>query len=259
MSGGFLAEIVAHKRREVEARRALRPMREVDRRAVAAPPARAFAQALDSTQPAVIAEIKQASPSAGVIRSDFNVQAIANSYQAGGATCLSVLTDERFFRGADWHLSLAREVSGLPALRKDFLLDVYQVFESRALGADCVLLIAAILEPERLASLAKVAGDLGMDVLFEVHDQAELDTVLALRPKLVGVNNRDLRTFDTRLENTIALRSRIPDDVTVVAESGIRTRDDVTRLQAANVRAFLVGTAFMRRPSPGEALRDLFG
>ena len=258
MTSGVLARIVDHKRTEVAARRKALPLAAVRTQAERAPPVRGFLAALGQNRPAVIAEIKRASPSAGVIREDFDAAAIAASYAAAGAACLSVLTDARFFRGADCHLRLARRASGLPVLRKDFVIDAYQLYEARALGADCALLIAAVLQSEALADLAGVATALGLEVLFEVHDRAELDTVLALEPALVGVNNRDLRTFETRLDTTIALRRHVPDGVTVVAESGIHTQADVRRLQAADVHAFLIGTAFMRAADPGAALRALF-
>ena len=258
MTSGVLARIIDHKRAEVAARCKALPLAAVRAQAERAPAVRGFRTALGQHQPAVIAELKKASPSAGVIRTDFDAAAIAASYAAAGAACLSVLTDARFFHGADCHLHLARRASGLPALRKDFVVDAYQLYEARALGADCVLLIAAVLERKQLADLAGVAAALGLDVLFEVHDRAELDTVLALEPALVGVNNRDLRTFETRLDTTIALRRHVPEGVTVVAESGIHTQADVRRLQAADVHAFLIGTAFMRAADPGAALRDLF-
>ena len=255
---GILDEILDHKRAEVAARLGRRSFQEVRRAAESAPPSRDFAQALLDRRPAVIAEIKRASPSEGMIRPDFGPAAIAESYARAGAACLSVLTDERFFMGADAHLGEARDAAGLPTLRKDFMIDPYQIHESRALGADCVLLIASALEGSRIADLADLAGELGMNVLIEVHDRAELDRALALKPKLVGVNNRDLRTFETRIDTTIELLPDIPDAVTVVTESGVHTPEDVRRLRAAGVEAFLVGTAFMREADPGTALRRLF-
>ena len=259
VAGDVLARIAEHKRTEVAARQMASPLAEVREQARRAAPTRGFADALRNRRPAVIAELKKASPSAGTIRSDFDVAAIAASYQRAGAACLSVLTDVRFFQGADAFLRVARNASGLPTLRKDFIIDPYQLYESRTLGADCVLLIAALLSPQQLASFAELAAELGMDVLFEVHDRAELDAVLPLRPRLVGVNNRDLRTFETRLETTITLAAAVPEDVTLVAESGIHTPGDVRRLRAADVHAFLVGTAFMRAADPGAALQALFG
>lgn len=257
MARGILARIAAHKRAEVAARKTVLPLAAVRRNAANAPPPLAFADALRRKGPAVVAEIKQASPSAGVIRADCDAPAIARAYRDAGAACLSVVTDTRFFQGSDTALRLAKQAAGLPTLRKDFMLDAYQIHESRALGADCVLLIAALLEPEALARLAALAAELGMDALVEVHDSAELNAVLPLEPKLVGVNNRDLRTFEVRLETTIALRARLPDDVLVVAESGIHTPRDLRRLRAAGVEAFLVGTALMRDADPGRALRKL--
>lgn len=257
MSGGVLARIIEHKRAEVAARRKARPLAAIREQAENAPAVRGFHAALTQHRPAVIAELKKASPSAGVIRADFRPAAIAQFYAYAGAACLSVLTDERFFQGADAHLDEAKGACGLPVLRKDFVVDAYQLFEARALGADCVLLMASVLEREQLADFAALAAALGLDVLFEVHDRAELDTVLSLQPALVGVNNRDLRTFETCLDTTIRLREHIPPDVTVVAESGIHSRADIQRLRAADVHAFLVGTAFMRQADPGRGLRDL--
>ena len=259
MSGGVLATIIEHKRAEVAARRKARPLAAMREQAEDATPVRGFHAALARRRPAVIAELKKASPSAGVLRADFHPAAIAESYSRAGAACLSVLTDERFFRGADSHLNAARSACALPVLRKDFIVDAYQIYESRALGADCVLLMASVLERAWLADFASLAAALSLDVLFEVHDRAELDTVLSLQPALVGVNNRDLRTFETCLATTIQLREHIPPNVTVVAESGIHTRDDVRRLHAADVHAFLVGTAFMRQADPGRGLTALFG
>ena len=222
------------------------------------PPTRAFAARIIADQPAVIAEIKRASPSEGVIRADFDPAAIAAAYDSAGASCLSVLTDSRFFQGDDGHLCAARAACTLPALRKDFIVDAYQVYETRALGADCLLLIVAALEAEALRELNALAGDIGLDVLVEVHDRAELERALTLHPRMVGINNRDLATFATSLDTTLDLQDRVPSDVAVVTESGIHTRDDVARMRAAGVHAFLVGTAFMREPDPGAALRRLF-
>lgn len=259
VTGGVLATIIEHKRAEVVARRNALPLAAIREQAEGAPPVRGFHAALMRRRPAVIAELKKASPSAGVIRRDFHPAAIAESYARAGAACLSVLTDERFFQGADSHLEAARSACALPVLRKDFVVDAYQIYESRALGADCVLLMASVLERGRLADFASLAAALGLDMLFEVHDRAELDTVLSLQPALVGINNRDLHTFETRLATTTQLREHIPADLTVVAESGIHMRADVRRLRAANVHAFLVGTAFMRQADPGRGLTTLFG
>ena len=207
---------------------------------------------------AVIAEIKKASPSKGVIRADFDVPAIAASYAAGGAACLSVLTDERFFQGAPEYLGQARAACALPVLRKDFLVEPYQVWQARAWGADCVLLIAAALDDARMRELEACARAVGMDVLVEVHDAAELERTLALGTRLVGVNNRDLRSFRVSLDTTLGLLERMPADRLVVTESGILAREDVDRMRAHGVHAFLVGEAFMRAPDPGAALRGLF-
>lgn len=256
---GILAEIVKHKRAEVASRRGVRPFADVRRDAEAATPTRGFAEAIQASDPAVIAEIKRASPSEGVIRTEFDPADIAASYQRAGAACLSVLTDERYFMGCDRHLGTARNVTRLPTLRKDFIVDPYQVYESRALGADCLLLIAAALEDRQLGDFARLAAELGIDVLIEVHDRGELEAALDLEPKLVGINNRDLSTFTTNLNTTIDLLGEIPDAVTVVTESGIHTPDDVRRLRDAGVHAFLVGTAFMREGDPGKALERLFG
>ena len=260
MSGrGVLAEIIEHKRAETRARKAVRPLAVVRRDAENAPRGRPFAERLATDRPAVIAEIKKASPSEGVIRSAFDPQAIAAEYASAKASCLSVLTDERFFQGDDAHLVAARAACDLPVLRKDFIVDEYQVYETRALGADCLLLIVAALEPSQLADLNGLAHDIGLDVLIEAHDRTELHQALALGPRTVGINNRDLATFTTRLETTLDLLDDVPDDVSVVTESGIHTPQDVCRMLAAGVNAFLVGTAFMRAASPGDALQRLFG
>ncbi len=253
-----LDRILSHKADELADRRRQRPLADVRAAAESAVPARGFAAAIKRERPAVIAEMKRASPSRGVIRDDFDPAAIAASYEAAGAACLSVLTDEAFFRGSDEHLATARAASKLPLLRKDFVIDEYQVFEARDLGADCVLLIAAVLDPEQLASLTALAAQLGFDALVEVHNARELDGALKVAPPLLGINNRDLRTFDTSLETTLSLLSRVPAGTTVVTESGIRTREDVRRMRDAGVEAFLVGEAFMRANDPGTALRELF-
>ena len=258
-STGILAEIVEHKRAEIAARREALSLAAVRSTAAAAPAARGFEKAIKAGAPAVIAEIKQASPSEGVIRAGFDPAGIARSYERAGAACLSVLTDERYFMGGNGHLVEARNATHLPALRKDFIVDPYQVYESRALGADCLLLIAAAMDVGQLADLACLGRDVGLDVLIEVHDSHELEAALGLGAKLVGINNRDLATFTTNLDITIGLLGTIPDDVTVVTESGIHTPHDVQRLRDAGVQAFLVGTALMREPDPGKALKRLFG
>lgn len=256
---GILAEIIEHKRAETRAREGVRPLAVVRRDAENAAPVRPFAERLATDRPAVIAEVKKASPSEGVIRAAFDPQAIAADYAAAKASCLSVLTDERFFQGDNAHLVAARAACDLPALRKDFIVDEYQVYETRALGADCVLLIVAALEPARLVDLNGLAQDIGLDVLIEAHDRAELDRALALGPRIVGINNRDLATFATRIETTLDLLDDVPDDVSVVTESGIHTPQHVCRMLDAGVHAFLVGTAFMRATSPGAALQRMFG
>ena len=253
-----LDRILSYKADELAYRRRKQPLRDVRDAAETAAPTRGFAAAVKRRKPAVIAEIKKASPSRGVIRDHFDPVAIAASYEAAGAACLSVLTDENFFQGCDEHLAKARAATSLPVLRKDFLIDEYQVFEARALGADCILLIAAALEPDRIAAFAGLAGQLGLDALVEVHNARELDVALGADPTLLGINNRDLRTFDTSLDTTLSLLSEVPDGTTVVTESGIRTREDVRRMRDAGVEAFLVGEAFMRASDPGGALRELF-
>lgn len=258
----ILHRILAAKRQEVEAARRARPLAVVEAAVDRADPPRGFAAALRNRiaagHPAVIAEIKQASPSRGILRADFDPVSIARAYAASGAACLSVLTDRQFFQGAPEHLVAARSASGLPVLRKDFVIDPYQVFEAREMGADCILLIVAALADGPLRELEAAALDLAMDVLVEVHDRAELDRALALRTPLVGVNNRNLRTFETRLETTLELLPAVPPDRLVVTESGILSRADVQRMRAAGVSAFLVGEAFMRSPDPGLALEALF-
>ncbi len=207
----------------------------------------------------VIAEIKKASPSKGVIREDFNPAQIAETYARNGAACLSVLTDERFFQGSIAYLRQARAACELPVLRKDFMVDEYQVMEAGAMGADCILLIAACLADSQMADLEAAAHAIGLDVLVEVHDGDELDRALRLKTPLVGINNRNLRTFDVTLDTTLALLPRVPADRLLVTESGILGGSDVKRMRDANVHAFLVGEAFMRAPDPGAALANLFG
>ena len=258
----ILRRILATKRTEVEAARAAVPLAEIERRARAAAAPRDFAGAMRAKiaagRPAVIAEIKKASPSKGVLRADFDPAAIARSYAAAGAACLSVLTDRGYFQGAPEHLVEARAACALPVLRKDFVVEPYQVYEARALGADCILLIAAAVAAGDMRGLERIAHELGMAVLVEVHDAAELESALTLRTPLLGINNRDLRTFETRLEATLGLLPRVPSDKLVVTESGILAPEDVKRMRAAGVSAFLVGEAFMRSPEPGKALISLF-
>ena len=210
-------------------------------------------------QPAVIAEVKKASPSKGVLRADFIAADIAQSYAEHGAACLSVLTDRQFFQGQPDYLKQARASCDLPVLRKDFLVDPYQVYEARAMGADCILLIAACLDDAQMADFEAIARGLGMAVLVEVHDGAELDRALRLKTPLVGVNNRNLRTFEVSLDTTLDLMPRLPADRLLVTESGILSAADVRKMREAGVHAFLVGEAFMRAPEPGEALAQLFG
>jgi len=258
----ILARISRHKAQEVAERSRQVPLTRLRERSAAQAPPRGFLHALElrirQHRPAVIAEIKKASPSRGVIREDYDPAAIATSYARGGAACLSVLTDEAFFQGADEHLTTARQSCELPVLRKDFVLDPYQVWESRAIGADCILLIVAALGDAQLLDSSQLALELGMDVLVEVHDHEELERALALRLPLIGINNRDLRTFDTTLDTTLALLPAVPDDRVVVTESGIHRREDVLHMQRHGVHGFLVGEAFMRAPEPGAALRELF-
>ncbi|HEX8741364.1 MAG TPA: indole-3-glycerol phosphate synthase TrpC [Casimicrobiaceae bacterium] len=259
----ILARIVAAKRDEVAAARAARPPADVERAAGEASPPRGFAAALAAKiaagAPAVIAEIKRASPSRGVLREAFDPAAIAASYERAGAACLSVLTDRGFFQGASEHFVEARAACRLPVLRKEFVIDDYQVAESRALGADAVLLIVAALDDATLASLAARARSLGMDVLVEVHDRVELERALALESALIGINNRNLRTFAVSLHTTLELLPHVPAGRLVVTESGIVAQRDVAQMRRHDVNAFLVGEAFMRAPDPGAALTALFG
>ncbi|WP_312289710.1 indole-3-glycerol phosphate synthase TrpC [Stutzerimonas nitrititolerans] len=257
-----LEKIVARKTEEVAERRARIGLAELERLAAAADPVRGFASALQEQvgkkQPAVIAEIKKASPSKGVLRENFVPAEIAESYQAGGATCLSVLTDVDFFQGADAYLQQARAACALPVIRKDFMIDPYQVVEARAIGADCILLIVAALDDGRMAELAAVAKEHGLDVLVEVHDSAELERALHLETPLVGINNRNLHTFEVNLDTTLDLLPGIPHDRVVITESGILHRADVELMEINEVHAFLVGEAFIRAEQPGHELQRLF-
>jgi indole-3-glycerol phosphate synthase len=258
----ILDRILVTKRAEVQQAAAVRPLAEVRRAAEARGGLRDFSagirRKLAGGQPAVIAEVKKASPSKGVLRAEFDPAAIAASYAAHGAACLSVLTDREYFQGAPEYLALARDACGLPALRKDFIVDPYQVLEARALGADAILLIVAALDDARLRELEALAASLGMATLVEVHDAAELERALRLATPLVGINNRNLRTFETTLDTTLALLPSIPHDRIVVTESGILAPPDVARMRAAGVNAFLVGEAFMRAADPGAELARLF-
>jgi indole-3-glycerol phosphate synthase len=258
----ILARILATKAAEVAAAKRERPLAVVEAAARAAAPPRDFVGAIRAKiaagRAAVIAEVKKASPSRGVLRERFDPPAIARSYAAGGATCLSVLTDRSYFQGEPEHLTAARDACGLPVLRKDFVVDPYQVAEARALGADAILLIVAALDDARMRELEEAARVVGMGVLVEVHDAFELERALALATPLVGINNRNLRTFDVSLATTLSLLPRIPRERVVVTESGILARADVATMRAAGVHAFLVGEAFMRAADPGAALATLF-
>ena len=257
-----LKKIIARKHEEVTERKIGVPLGKLKERVADQPACRGFVQAIEtkiaSGQPAVIAEIKKASPSQGVIRSAFNPIEIAESYQAAGAACLSVLTDVDFFQGADHYLMAAHNAVTLPVLRKDFMIDEYQIYEARSLGADCILLIVAALDSERLHALNALAIELGMDVLVEVHNEEELREALALPNRLLGINNRNLHTFATSLDTTFELLDSIDDDRIVVTESGIHSPTHVQAMRRQGVNAFLIGEAFMRAPDPGKALTALF-
>ena len=259
----ILERILAVKREEVAAASAARPLAEVRRIAESMPAPRGFETALRTKiadgRAAVIAEIKKASPSKGVLRADFDPAAIARTYAENGAACLSVLTDEQFFQGSPAYLAAARDASGLPALRKDFMVDPYQVYEARAMGADAILLIVAALDLPRAQELESVARSLGMAVLVEIHGADELELALALETPLLGINNRNLRTFETTLDTTLGLLPRIPQGKLVITESGILKPEDVALLRSNGVHAFLVGEAFMRAADPGAELARLFG
>ena len=259
----ILDRIVATKREEIVTALAVRPLAQVEADAAAQPAARDFVGAVRAKiacgRPAVIAEIKKASPSKGIIRPDFRPADIAGSYAAHGAACLSVLTDRQYFQGCPEYLQAARAACALPVLRKDFMVDAYQVAEARAMGADCILLIAACLSLAEMQALEAQAHGYGMAVLVEVHNGEELDAALQLKTPLLGINNRNLRTYEVTLQTTIDLLPRIPAGRIVVAESGILEPTDVALMRAHRVDAFLVGEAFMRAPAPGEELARLFG
>lgn len=258
----ILVRILRRKSEEVALRRASTGENEIRARAHAAARPRDFTGAMRAARengaPAVIAEIKKASPSKGIIRDDFHPAEIARSYAAAGATCLSVLTDEEFFEGSDAYIAEVRAACALPVLRKDFMIDPYQIIESRAIGADCVLLIVAALTDGQLERLAEEAHVQGLSVLIEVHDASELERALRLDVPLIGINNRNLRTFETSLSTTLDLLHTVPHDRMVVTESGIHTADDVATMRANGVHGFLVGEACMRVPEPGDKLRELF-
>ena len=258
----ILVKILDTKKAEVATARQMRSESDVLREAKSRKDVRGFIRAIEDKishgKAGVIAEIKKASPSKGIIRENFNPAEIATSYAAHGAACLSVLTDVQFFQGAYDYLRQARAACSLPVLRKDFIIDAYQIAHSRALGADCILLIVAALSPSQLREFESLALELGMDVLVEVHDRAELDIALDLKTPLLGINNRNLRTFETSLQNTIDLLPFVPAEKRVVTESGIVTRQDVELMREHNVQSFLVGETFMRAAEPGLALQELF-
>lgn len=263
MSADILQKILAVKAEEVVAGQARISLAELKSRAADMPVCRDFGAALKqraaASADAVIAEVKRASPSAGIIRADFDPAAIARSYQAGGASCLSVLTDEQFFKGHADYLVQARAACDLPVLRKDFIVDPWQVWETRALGADALLLIVAALDDARLSELSELGQELGLSVLVEVHDEAEMDRALAVPGDLVGINNRDLHRFVTDLDTSLRLAPKVPADRLVISESGIHTPADIKRLRAGDIGAFLIGESFMRQPDPGQALAEMFG
>lgn len=257
----ILQRILATKREEISAGRAFQCSDELRSRAADMPAPRGFTQRvlkLAQSGPAVIAEVKRASPSAGVIRANFDPAEIARSYEAGGAACLSVLTDRDYFQGSTEYLQQARAACNLPVLRKDFIIDPWQVLDARVMGADCILLIVAALQLNELQKLEGLARELNLDVLMEIHDEAELEIALQTQAQLIGVNNRNLKTFVTDIATSERLRPLIPFDRLMVTESGIHQREDVLRLQQNDIRAFLVGEAFMRADDPGEALKTLF-
>lgn len=259
----ILNRILARKADEIAERRNRVPLSELTARIAEQADTRGFASAIEAKieagLPAVIAEVKKASPSKGVIRANFDPAAIARSYEAAGAACLSVLTDSDFFQGSEAFLQQARAACSLPLLRKDFIIDPYQVYEARAIGADCILLIVAALDDDVLLQLSLLAAELDLDVLCEVHDEDELERAMVLPVQLIGVNNRNLRSFETSLETSLALQALIEYDRILVAESGIRTPEDVACLREGGIQAFLVGEAFMRAEDPGSELRRLFG
>lgn len=258
----ILKTILAKKEEEVARRKINSPVDMLQDIASGTERPRGFARALHSKilakKPAIIAEIKKASPSQGVIREDFKPVFIGQDYAMNGATCLSVLTDKEFFQGSEAYLQMVRERCPLPVLRKDFMIDAYQVYEARALGADCILLIVAALDDDKMQELAELATTLGMDVLVEVHDAEELQRALTLNTPLIGINNRNLRTFITDLQTTLTLKDSIPDDRLIITESGIHTQADVQLMLDNNIYGFLVGEAFMRAESPGKKMRELF-
>jgi len=258
----ILKKILARKQQEITENSALISQSELIEKITLGSPPRGFANAIsakiESGEAAVVAEIKRASPSKGVICENFDPESIAKSYQLGGACCLSVLTDVDFFQGSNEYLKLARKACQLPVIRKDFIIDEYQVYESRAMDADCILLIVSALNAESLSRLHELALSLGMDVLIEVHNEQELEVALPLNNSMIGINNRNLHTFDVSLENTLCLLDKIPRATVVVTESGIHSQSDVRLMRSKNVNGFLVGEAFMRTPNPGLKLQEMF-
>lgn len=254
----ILDKIVQHKRREIEAARTAVPLGELERRLPQAPPVRDFRAALETARGvAIIAEVKKASPSAGVLRQDFDPVAIARIYAEHGAAAISVLTDVEYFQGSLSYLQAIQQIVAVPVLRKDFIVDRYQLVEARLAGADAVLLIAEILGPRELPELLRQTRDLGMEALVELYDAENLDRVLDAGARIIGVNNRNLRTFEVRLEHTLELAGRVPRDCCLVSESGIRNPADILHLQAANVRAVLIGETLMRAPNIAAKLEEL--
>lgn len=258
----ILKKILETKVEEVTKRKTLRSIRDLEDIADGVEKPRGFAKALqnkvNAKKPAIIAEIKKASPSKGVIREDFQPITIGLDYAMNGATCLSILTDKQYFQGAEAYLQMVHDRCPLPVIRKDFMIDPYQIYEARALGADCVLLIVAALGDTQMHELANTAEKLGMDVLVEVHDAEELQRALTLSTPLIGINNRNLRTFDVSLQTTLSLKADIPEDRLVITESGIHTTNDVQLMLDNDIYAFLVGESFMRAESPGQKMRELF-
>ncbi len=257
----ILEQIIANKQLEVASAKAAVSYAELEARFPSVDQARSFSEAMrervQSQQVAVIAEIKKASPSKGLIREDFQPAQHAADFDANGATCLSVLTDEMFFKGCNEYLLQARAACGLPVIRKDFMIDTYQITESKALGADCILLIVAALQPTQLVELADYANEIDIDILVEVHNQSELEQALQLNTDLIGVNNRNLHSFETSLQTTLDLAAQVPADKVLITESGIHMRDDVNTMTEAGIYGFLVGESFMRAPSPGAKLKEL--
>jgi indole-3-glycerol phosphate synthase len=258
----ILKKILARKSQEIAKRKLSMSVADLQEIASNVEAPRGFSRALQekvlARKPAIIAEVKKASPSKGIIRENFQPVEIARDYALNGATCLSVLTDKDFFMGSEVYLQMAREACPLPVLRKDFMIDPYQIHEARALGADCILLIVAALQNEQMQELAKLSSELGMDVLVEIHDSDELQRALTLETRLIGINNRDLRSFNTDLLTTLTLKADIPNDRLIITESGIHAQKDVQKMLDNDIFAFLIGEAFMREDAPGSAMRELF-